>query len=196
MIIDGFAHQLPDIDPEETEEWLDSLDAVVDQRGEVRARYLMARLLERARERAIGTPATVSTPYVNTIPVDREPWFPGDEDLERSIRRFVRWNAAAMVVRANKRADAIGGHLSTFASSAALYEVGFHHFFRGHGAAENAASEPGDHVYMQGHASPGIYSRAFVEGRLTEADLDRFRFEIDGPGRLGRGLPSDRKSVV
>ncbi len=190
MIIDGFAHQLPDIDPEETEEWLDSLDAVVDQRGEVRARYLMARLLERARERAIGTPATVSTPYVNTIPVDREPWFPGDEDLERSIRRFVRWNAAAMVVRANKRADAIGGHLSTFASSAALYEVGFHHFFRGHGAAENAASEPGDHVYMQGHASPGIYSRAFVEGRLTEADLDRFRFEIDGPGRLGRGLPS------
>ena len=190
MIIDGFAHQLPDIDPDETEEWLDSLDAVVDQRGEVRARYLMARLLERARERAIGTPATVSTPYVNTIPVDREPWFPGDEDLERSIRRFVRWNAAAMVVRANKHADAIGGHLSTFASSAALYEVGFHHFFRGHGAAENPASDPGDHVYMQGHASPGIYSRAFVEGRLTEADLDRFRFEIDGPGRVGRGLPS------
>jgi len=190
MIIDGFAHQLPDIDPAETEEWLESLDAVVDRHGEVRARYLMARLMERARERAIGTPASVSTPYVNTIPVDREPWFPGDEDLERSIRRFIRWNAAAMVVRANKHADAIGGHLSTFASSAALYEVGFHHFFRGHGTEAGQGAEPGDHVYMQGHASPGIYSRAFVEGRLSAEDLDRFRFEIDLPGRVGRGLPS------
>lgn len=190
MIIDGFAHQLPDIDPQETEEWLESLDAVVDQRGKARARYLMARLMERARERSIGTPASVSTPYVNTIPVDRQPWFPGDEDLERSIRRFIRWNAAAMVVRANKHADAIGGHLSTFASSAALYEVGFNHFFRGHGDEGGLGAEPGDHVYMQGHASPGIYARAFVEGRLTEDDLDRFRFEIDRPGRVGRGLPS------
>ncbi len=190
MIIDGFAHQLPDTDPAETQEWLDSLDAIVDTRGKARARYLMARLMERARERSVGTPASVSTPYVNTIPVDMEPWFPGDEDLERSIRRFIRWNAAAMVVRANKHADAIGGHLSTFASSAALYEVGFNHFFRGHGTELGQGAEPGDHIYVQGHASPGIYARAFVEGRLSEEDLDRFRFEVDLPGRVGRGLPS------
>ncbi len=185
MIIDGFAHQLPDIDPEETEEWLDSLDAVLERRGGARAQYLMARLIERARERSIGTPASVSTPYVNTIPVAQEPWFPGDEDLERHIRRFIRWNAAAMVVRANKHADGIGGHLSTFASSAALYEVGFNHFFRG-----KSGGQPGDHVYIQGHAAPGVYARAFLEHRLDEADLDRFRLEIDLPGRTGRGLSS------
>jgi pyruvate dehydrogenase E1 component len=184
MIIDGFTHQLPDIDPEETEEWLDSLSSVVDQRGRARAQYLMARLIERARSLSIGTPATVSTPYVNTIPPEEEPWFPGDEDLERGIRRYIRWNAAAQVVRANKTADGIGGHLSTFASSAALYEVGFNHFFRGKDAGA------GDHVYIQGHASPGIYARAYLEGRLDEADLDRFRFEIDTPARAGRGLSS------
>jgi len=190
VIIDGFAHQLPDIDPTETEEWLDSLDAVVDQRGGARAQYLMARLLERARERSIGTPASVSTPYVNTIPVAQEPWFPGDEDLERRIRRHIRWNAAAMVVRANKHADGIGGHLSTFASSAALYEVGFNHFFRGHSFHDAAGGNPGDAVYFQGHAAPGVYARAFLEGRLSEHDLDRFRLEIDLPGRIGRGLSS------
>jgi pyruvate dehydrogenase E1 component len=185
MIIDGFAHQLPDIDPAETEEWLDSLDAVVQQRGQARAQYVMSRLIARARELSIGTPASVSTPYVNTIPPEQEPWFPGDEDLERRIRRYIRWNAAAMVIRANKAADAIGGHLSTFASSAALYEVGFNHFFRG-----KSAGLPGDHVYIQGHAAPGIYARAFLERRLDEADLDRFRLEIDLPGRTGRGLSS------
>jgi pyruvate dehydrogenase E1 component len=185
VIIDGFAHQLPDIDPVETEEWLDSLDAVVDQRGSARAQYLMARLLQRARALSIGTPASVSTPYVNTIPVTQEPWFPGNEDLERRIRRHIRWNAAAMVIRANKHADGIGGHLSTYASSAALYEVGFNHFFRG-----RTGDIPGDHVYIQGHAAPGVYARAFLEGRLTEDDLDRFRFEIDLPGRTGRGLSS------
>ena len=185
MIIDGFARQLPDIDPEETAEWLDSLDAVVDQRGGARAQYLMTRLIERARERSIGTPASVSTPYVNTIPVTQEPWFPGDEDVERHIRRYIRWNAAAMVIRANKSAESIGGHLSTFASSAALYEVGFNHFFRG-----KAGGQPGDHVYIQGHAAPGMYARAFLEHRLNEADLDRFRLEIDLPGRTGRGLSS------
>ncbi|MCO5317713.1 MAG: pyruvate dehydrogenase (acetyl-transferring), homodimeric type [Microthrixaceae bacterium] len=184
MIIDGFAHQLPDIDPAETEEWLDSLEAVVDQRGASRAQYLMARLTARAAQLSIGTPASVSTPYVNTIPPEREPWFPGDEDMERSIRRYLRWNAAAQVVRANKAADGIGGHLSTYASSAALYEVGFNHFFRG---KEGGA---GDHVYIQGHASPGIYARAFMEGRLSEADMDRFRLEVDLPGRTGRGLSS------
>ena len=189
MIIDGFARQLPDIDPTETEEWLDSLAAVVDSKGRARAQYLMSRLIERSRELAVGTPASVSTPYVNTIPREEEPWFPGDYELERHIRAYIRWNAAVMVVRANKAADGIGGHLSTFASSAALYEVGFNHFFRG-----KDSGDPGDHVYIQGHAAPGIYARAFLEHRLDEADLDRFRREIDAPPATealpGRGLSS------
>ena len=189
MIIDGFAHQLPDIDPDETSEWLDSLAAVVERRGPARAQYLMARLVERARELSVGTPASVSTPYVNTIPPEEEPWFPGDFELERHLRAYIRWNAAAMVVRANKAADGIGGHLSTFASSAALYEVGFNHFFRG-----REDGLPGDHVYFQGHAAPGVYARAFLEHRLDEADLDRFRLEVDTPSgeppSQGRGLSS------
>jgi pyruvate dehydrogenase E1 component len=175
MIIDGFVHQLPDTDPTETEEWLQSLDAVVDSHGKTRARYLMSKLLERARELQVGHPATVSTPYVNTIPPEEEPWFPGDEELERRIRAYIRWNAAVMVIKANKHADGIGGHLSTFASSAALYDVGFNHFFRG-----KADGLPGDAVYIQGHAAPGIYARAFLEGRLTEEDLDQFRQEVGG----------------
>ncbi|MGB0112644.1 MAG: pyruvate dehydrogenase (acetyl-transferring), homodimeric type [Ilumatobacteraceae bacterium] len=182
MIFDGHVHQLPDIDPLETQEWLDSLDAVVDTHGKTRARYLLSRLMERATESQVSFPATVSTPYVNTIPREQEPWFPGDEHIERRIRAFIRWNAAAMVVKANKAADGIGGHLSTFASSASLYEVGFNHFFRG-----KDDGTPGDHVYFQGHAAPGIYARAFLEGRLSEDDLDHFRREI---GRNGRGLSS------
>ncbi|HET9859031.1 MAG TPA: pyruvate dehydrogenase (acetyl-transferring), homodimeric type, partial [Nocardioidaceae bacterium] len=110
---------MPDIDPDETQEWVDSLDALLDERGKARARYVMLKLLERARERQVGVPALRSTDYINTIPPEREPWFPGDEHIERRIRAFIRWNAAVMVVKANKRADGIGGHLSTFASSAA-----------------------------------------------------------------------------
>jgi pyruvate dehydrogenase E1 component len=177
MIIDGFVHQLPDADPEETGEWLDALDEIIDSAGETRARFLMARLIERARSRNIGVPASVSTPYINTIPPEEEAWFPGDEDLERRIRRIIRWNAAVMVVRANKEAEGIGGHLSTFASSAILYEVAFNHFFRG-----KEDGNPGDHVYVQGHAAPGIYARAFLEYRLDEAQLSRFRREIGGGG--------------
>ena len=177
MIFDGFVNQLPDIDPEETQEWLDSLDGVVDVHGKTRARFLVSKLLERARELQVGFPATVSTPYVNTIPAEREPWFPGDELIERRIRAFIRWNAAVMVIKANKHADGIGGHLSTFASSASLYEVGFNHFFRG-----KDDGQPGDAIYIQGHAAPGIYARAYLEGRLTEDDLDHFRREI---GRSG-----------
>jgi pyruvate dehydrogenase E1 component len=177
MIIDGFVHQLPDADPAETQEWLDSLDAVVSEHGKVRARFLVSRLLERARELAVGSPATVSTPYVNTIPAEEEPWFPGDEYVERRIRAYIRWNAAVMVVKANKHAEGIGGHLSTFASSASLYDVGFNHFFRG---KEDGLA--GDHVYFQGHAAPGIYARAYLEGRLTESQLDGFRREIGGGG--------------
>jgi len=182
MIFDGYVNQLPDTDPGETKEWLDSLDAVVDVHGKTRARYLLTKLLERAQETQVSFPATVSTPYVNTIPVDQEPWFPGDEHIERRIRAFIRWNAAMMVVKANKHADGIGGHLSTFASSASLYEIGFNHFFRG-----KDDGNPGDHVYIQGHAAPGIYARAFIEGRLDSDDLDHFRQEI---GRGGRGLSS------
>ena len=177
MIIDGFVHQLPDIDPDETREWLESLDAVVGRHDATRARFLIAKLLERARELQVGVPAAVATPYVNTIPAAEEPWFPGDEHLERRIRAFIRWNAAVMVVKANKHADGIGGHLSTFASSAALYEVGFNHFFKG-----KDDGLPGDHVYIQGHAAPGIYARAYLEGRLDEGQLDHFRREIAGDG--------------
>src|SRR5579863_8505816 len=174
------SHQLPDIDPEETAEWIDSFDAVVDAEGRPRARFLLMKLLERARTKQVDFPATVSTPYVNTIPQDQEPWFPGDEYVERRIRAYIRWNAAAMVSRANHRSEGIGGHLATYASSASLYEVGFNHFFRG-----KSDGGFGDLVYFQGHGSPGIYARAFVEGRLTEDQLDHFRQEVSG-----RGLPS------
>ncbi|HEX4777685.1 MAG TPA: pyruvate dehydrogenase (acetyl-transferring), homodimeric type, partial [Acidimicrobiia bacterium] len=182
MFIDGFVHQLPDIDPEETSEWLDSLQSVIDIRGKSRARYLLTRLLEQARQHGVGVPSMVSTPYINTIPAEQEPWFPGDEYIERRIRAFVRWNAVVMVARANRRFDGLGGHLSTYASAAALYEVGFNHFF--HGKADGGF---GDQVFMQGHAAPGIYARAFLEGRLTEEQLDAFRREV---GAEGGGLPS------
>ncbi len=185
VIFDGFSQQLPDIDPDETAEWLDSLNDVVDVRGKSRARFLLMKLAERGRELQVGTPATVSTPYINSIPPEREPWFPGDEYIERRIRAYVRWNAAVMVLRANTLAPGIGGHLATYASSASLYEVGFNHFFRG---KDDGGS--GDQVLFQGHAAPGIYARAFLEGRLSEADLDRFRQEIGEPGLDGRGLSS------
>jgi pyruvate dehydrogenase E1 component len=179
VFVDGFIHSLPDVDPEETREWVDSLDSVIDGRGKVRARYLLARLMQRAREQGVGVPSMVGTPYINTIPPEQEPWFPGDEYLERRIRAFIRWNAVVMVARANRRFDGLGGHLSTYASAAALYEVGFNHFFRG-----KDDGGYGDQVFVQGHATPGIYARAFLEGRLTEDDLDRFRREVEG------GLPS------
>ena len=174
---DEYVHQLPDTDPEETSEWIESLDDVVEAQGSVRARFLLARLLERAHERRLGVPGVVTTPYINTIPPEEESPFPGDEQIERRIRRFIRWNAAVMVIKANHREKGIGGHLSTLASSATLYEIGFHHFFRGKDAPGG-----GDHVYIQGHAAPGIYARAYLEGRLDEKHLDNFRFEIDGHG--------------
>src|SRR5947209_15537570 len=177
VIFDGFAQQLPDIDPQETAEWLDSLDVITETRGKSRSRFLLMKLLERARELQVGLPAAVSTPYINTIPAEREPWFPGDENMERRIRAFIRWNAAVMVTRANTRASGIGGHLATYASSASLYEVGFNHFFRGKDDGRS-----GDQVYFQGHAAPGIYARAFLEGRLEESSLDRFRQEVGGGG--------------
>ncbi|MGZ6886641.1 MAG: pyruvate dehydrogenase (acetyl-transferring), homodimeric type [Acidimicrobiia bacterium] len=180
MSADGFVYQLPDRDPDETREWLESLDAVIDAAGTARARYLLMRLLDRAANRDVGLSAAISTPYVNTIPPEAEPWFPGDEHLERRIRAYVRWNAVAMVDRANHRYEGLGGHLSTYASAAALYEVGFNHFF--HGKEDGGH---GDQVFIQGHAAPGIYARAYLERRLTEEQLDAFRREVGG-----NGLPS------
>jgi pyruvate dehydrogenase E1 component len=184
IISNGLPSHLPDIDPDETQEWLESLDAVVENGGRHRARYLMLAMLQRARERQVGVPSLRSTDYINTIPPEAEPWFPGDEQLERGIRRFVRWNAAIMVHRAQRPGIGVGGHISTYASSASLYEVGFNHFFRG-------KNHPGggDQIFFQGHASPGMYARAYLEGRLTENQLDGFRQELSHAG-MGGGLPS------
>ncbi len=182
LISDGLPSQLPDIDPSETAEWLESLDAVVDNAGRNRARYLMLSLLQRAREKQVGVPSLRSTDYINTIPPESEPWFPGDEHVERRIRAYIRWNAAIMVHRAQRPGVGVGGHISTYASSASLYEVGFNHFFRG-------KDHPGggDQIFWQGHASPGMYARAFLEGRLTEGQLDGFRQELS---HRGGGLSS------
>ena len=182
IITDGLPNQLPDIDPDETKEWLESFDTVVRTRGRARARYVMLRLLERAREQQVGVPGLRSTDYINTIPPEREPWFPGDEYVERRIRAYIRWNAAVMVSRANRAGLGVGGHIATYASAASLYEVGFNHFFRGKDFGES-----GDHVFIQGHAAPGIYARAFLEGRLSEAQLNGFRQELSSPSG---GLPS------
>ena len=131
VIREGVASYLPDIDPEETSEWLESFDDLLSRSGSARARYLMLRMLERAGEQRVAIPALTSTDYVNTIPTELEPWFPGDEEVERRYRRWIRWNAAIMVHRAQRPGVGVGGHISTYASSASLYEVGFNHFFRG-----------------------------------------------------------------
>ncbi|ROR74132.1 pyruvate dehydrogenase (acetyl-transferring), homodimeric type [Bogoriella caseilytica] len=183
-LINGLLSQVKDIDAEETAEWLESLDGLIDERGGPRARYILLNLLHRARERSLSIPNPLVTPYVNTIGVHEEPYFPGDETVERTYRGWIRWNAAVMVTRAQRPGVGVGGHISSYASLATLYEVGFNHFFRG-------KSHPGggDHVFFQGHASPGNYARAFLEGRLTERDLDGFRQEYSHP-EDGRGLPS------
>ena len=183
LIRDGVASYLTDADPEETREWLESLDGLLEEAGPERARFLMLRLLERATAKRVALPPLTSTDLVNTIPTEMEPEFPGDEDIERCYRKWIRWNAAIMVHRAQRPGIGVGGHISTYAGAAPLYEVGFNHFFRG-------KDHPGggDHVFFQGHASPGMYARAFLEGRLTEEDLDGFRQEVSlGEGN---GLPS------
>jgi pyruvate dehydrogenase E1 component len=182
LISDGLPSQLLDLDPAETQEWRESLDAVVQHAGPNRARYLMLSILQRARERQVGVPSLHSTDYINTIPPELEPPFPGDEQIERRIRAYIRWNAAVMVHRAQRPGVGVGGHISTYASAASLYEVGFNHFFRGHDADGGA-----DQIFFQGHASPGMYARAFLEGRLSADDLDGFRQELSHPGG---GLPS------
>jgi pyruvate dehydrogenase E1 component len=164
-----------DLDPIETKEWLDSLEYVLNTKGPERVKQLLAVLDRKARQEGVELPYALNTPYINTIHHSHQPRYPGNRELERRIKSIIRWNAMAMVHKANKHFDSLGGHISTFASSATLYEVGFNHFFRGRG--EDGYS--GDLIYFQGHASPGMYARAFLEGRLTEENLEHFRRELE-----------------
>ncbi len=166
---------------DENREWLESLDYVLESQGPARVCELLRLLQYRAQEEGVHIHFTANTPYINTIARHDQPRFPGQRAIERRIKSIIRWNAMAMVVRANRDASGIGGHISTFASAATLYEVAFNHFFRGPDSEDG-----GDQVYFQGHASPGIYARAFLEGRLTEQQLENFRREL----KPGGGLPS------
>ncbi|MBH3439096.1 MULTISPECIES: pyruvate dehydrogenase (acetyl-transferring), homodimeric type [Pseudomonas] len=168
---------MQDLDPVETQEWLDALESVLDCEGEDRAHYLLTRMGELATRTGTQLPYAITTPYRNTIPVTKEVQMPGDLFMERRIRSLVRWNALAMVVRTNLRDPDLGGHISTFASSATLYDIGFNYFFKA-----PTEEHGGDLVYYQGHASPGVYARAFLEGRLTEDQMNNFRQEVDGNG--------------
>src|SRR5262245_16098773 len=160
-----------ELDAIETREWLDSLDYVIQTGGSAKASHLLHELMVHARLNGVKFPFSANTPYINSIAAQDEALMPGRPDVERRIKSQVRWNAAAMVVRANKAEEGIGGHISTYASAATLYEVGFNHFFRGHDVKDVA----GDVIYFQGHAAPGIYARAFLEGRIDETHLENFR---------------------
>ncbi|HEX2140151.1 MAG TPA: pyruvate dehydrogenase (acetyl-transferring), homodimeric type, partial [Woeseiaceae bacterium] len=167
-----------DIDPTETREWLESIDSVLQSNGPERAHFLLNQMIDFARRSGAYLPYSPNTAYLNTISPGRQPEYPGDRSLERRIEAYIRWNAMAMVVQANRKSSGIGGHISSYASSATLYEVGFNHFWR----APNE-KHGGDMVFIQGHSSPGIYARAYLEDRLDEAQLDRFRREV-GEGGL------------
>ena len=167
----------PDSDPQETQEWLDALEGVLEYEGSQRAHYLLERLVDKARRSGAYLPYSANTAYINTIPPGQEERSPGNHELEHRIRSYVRWNAMAMVVRANKVSSELGGHIASFASAATLYDVGFDHFWHAPGE-----SHGGDLVFIQGHSAPGIYARAFLEGRITEEQLDNFRREVDGKG--------------
>ena len=188
MAASGQVEAQLDVDPAETSEWLGSLDYVHKSKGADRVRYLVKALENRARRDGVDIPIETTTPYINTIPPSKQPAFPGNREIERRIKSIIRWNAMAMVVRANKKTDGhggllgggVGGHISTFASSATLYEVAFNHFFRGRGES----GYDGDIIYFQGHASPGMYSRAFLEGRLPQEKLENFRQELQPEGGL------------
>ena len=167
----------PDLDPQETQEWLDALDGVLENEGADRAHFLLEKLIDKARRSGAYLPYSANTAYLNSIPLTKQDPFPGDQSMERRIRSFVRWNAMAMVVQANRKATELGGHIASFASSATLFDVGFNHFFR----ATNDSQE-GDLVFFQGHSAPGVYARAFLEGRISEDQLHSFRQEVDGEG--------------
>ncbi|WP_455211050.1 hypothetical protein, partial [Kaarinaea lacus] len=168
---------LQDIDALETHEWVEALEAVIEHEGVERAHFLLEQLIDKTRRLGGNLPFSSNTAYVNTIPPHLEAPMPGDLAIENRIRAYIRWNAMAMVVKANRKSAELGGHIATFASAATLYDVGFNHFW-------NAPSHEhgGDLVYFQGHASPGTYARAYLEGRLTEEQLDNFRQEVDGNG--------------
>ncbi|MGE3674662.1 MAG: pyruvate dehydrogenase (acetyl-transferring), homodimeric type, partial [Polyangiaceae bacterium] len=172
--------EAPDTDPQETAEWIESLNSVVASVGRERGRFLVRRILDAARFSGVVPDGPLVTDFVNTIPKEAEPEFPGDTKIERRIRQYIRWNAVAMVHRANVKFSGIGGHLSTYASSASLYEVGFNHFFRGKDEGL------GDLVYYQGHAAPGVYARSFLEGRISLEQMEHFRREAE----RGVGLSS------
>ena len=178
---DGVDHgrDITELEALETKEWLNSLDYVLQTGGPERVRHLLHDLQVHAQQAGVVLPFSANTPYINTIPADRQPPFPGSRDIERRIKSMVRWNAMAMVVRANREDRDIGGHISTYASAATLLEIGFNHFFRGKGAGQR-----GDQIYFQGHASPGVYARAFLEGRLTVEQLENFRNELEPDGGL------------
>ena len=167
----------PDIDPQETQEWLEAIDAVLANEGTERAHFLLETLIDKARRSGAYLPYNATTAYVNTIPTHLQQRLPGNPDMERRIRALIRWNAIMTVLRANEKSPGVGGHIASFQSAATLYDVGFNHFFR---AANDKFG--GDLIFFQGHSSPGVYARAFLEGRLTEDQMDNFRQETGGNG--------------
>src|SRR5450631_918854 len=179
--------QDPDIDPLETREWIEALDALIASDGAERATFLLRRLLQHARTRRVPLPQVLATPYVNTIPLAEQPPYQGNLDIEARLSALVRWNALAMVVRANREAAELGGHIASYASAADLFEVGFNHFFR---ARNDASGQLGDLVFFQPHSAPGVYARAFLEGRLSADDLAHYRQELVAPAHGARGLTS------
>jgi pyruvate dehydrogenase E1 component len=166
-----------DHDPQETQEWLDALESVIEAGGDEKAHYIIEKLIDMARRTGINLPYSANTAYVNSIPVDQQERIPGDQAMEHKLRSYIRWNAMAMVVKANMKPGSVGGHIASFSSAATLYDVGFNHFFKGDDYGNGS-----DMVFFQGHSAPGIYARSFLEGRLTEEQLENFRFEVDGKG--------------
>ena len=173
----GKMASLPDYDPQETQEWLDALESVLENEGAERAHFLLEQLIDKARSSGAGMPFSAITPYCNTIPVDEEQRSTGNQDLEHRIRGLMRWNAMALVLNANRDSSELGGHIASFASAATLYDVAFNHFFHG-----KTDTHGGDLVYFQGHSSPGMYARAFLEGRISEEQMYKFRQESEGGG--------------
>src|ERR1700755_1931291 len=168
--------RIPDLDPQETREWLDALEGVLAAEGPDRAHFLIEQLIDKARRSGAFMPFSANTAYINTIPVDKQVRIPGDQNIEHKIHSYTRWNAMAMVVRANKHTN-VGGHIASFASSATLYDVGFNHFWHAPSDAHG-----GDLVFVQGHVATGVYARMFMLGRLTQEQMDNFRQEVDGKG--------------
>src|ERR1700737_293354 len=166
----------PDVDPQETQEWLDSIDGVLEHQGPDRAHFLIEQVIDKSRRSGAYMPFSANTAYINTIPVDKQVRIPGDQTIEHRIRSYVRWNAMAMVIRANKTTN-VGGHIASFASAATLYDVGYNHFWHA-----PSPEHGGDLVFVQGHSAPGVYARAYMLGRLTDEQMDNFRQEVDGKG--------------